>query len=341
MKQLQNLLPFSFIIFLLSTAAFAQDDENRQATGLPTEIKSGAVGTRMVVSGKIIIDGVESLERKPIINITILVTGAPFARTTARDTGFYSISGIPRQDVTMLVEVDGIEVSRQPLVPSPMGNMTIDMTVPIAITKSLMKPGVISARTGFERNEKNQQIFEEAMAAVKANENAKAMKLLDQLLAAEPKDYEAWTEIGTISFKSKANENAEKAYLKAIELKKDYFVALLNLGKLYFSDKKFDNAILVLSNAVKVKDDSADAHHFLGESYLQVKKGSLAVGELNKAITLAPAEKADLHLRLAALYDAANLKPRAAEEYKLFLAKRPDHPDKKKFEKYIEENLKQ
>ncbi len=340
MKQVFRLLFLSSIFVLLSTVAFAQDDENRQATGLPTEIKSGAVGTRMVVSGKIIIDGVETLERKPIITITILVTGAPFARTTARDTGYYTIGGIPRQDLTMLVEVDGIEVSRQPLVPSPMGNLTIDMTVPVAITKSLMKPGVISAPAGFQRNEKNQLLFEEALAAIKANDNGKAMKLLDQLLVAEPKDYEAWTEIGTISFKSKANENAEKAYLKAIELKKDYFIALLNLGKLYFSDKKFDNAILVLSNAVKVKEDSADAHHFLGESYLQIKKGSLAVGELNRAIALAPVEKADLHLRLAALYDAANLKPRAVEEYKQFLVKRPDHPDKKKFEKYIQENQK-
>ena len=340
MKQVLRMFLLSSIFTLLPAGAFAQDDENRQATGLPTEIKSGAVGTRMVVSGKVIIEGVETLERKPIITITILVTGAPFARTTARDTGYYSISGIPRQDVAMVVDVDGIEVARQPLVPSPMGNMTIDMTVPITITRSLMKPGVIAARSGFERNEKNQQLFEAAMAAIKANENGKAMKLFDELLVAEPNDYEAWTEIGTISFKSRANDSAEKAYLKAIEIKKDYFVALLNLGKLYFSDKKFDNAILVLSNAVKVKENSAEAHHFLGESYLQVKKGSLAVGELNKAITLAPVEKADLHLRLAALYDAANLRPRAAEEYKLFLAKRPDHPEKTKLEKYIKENLK-
>jgi len=341
MSHLQKAIIISVIFLSTCSNAFAQDDENRQATGLPIEIKSGAAGTKMVVSGKILIDGVETLERKPVITITILVTGAPFARTTARDTGYYSVSGIPRQDLSMLVEVDGVEVSRQPLVPSPMGNLTIDMTVPVAITRSMMKPGVISAHTGFERNETNQKLFEEALTAVKANESGKAMKLLDQLLAAEPKDYEAWTELGTISFKSKANDNAEKAYLKAIELKKDYFVALLNLGKLYFSDKKFDNAILVLTNAVKVKADSADAHHFLGESYLQIKKGSLAVGELNEAIRLAPDEKADLHLRLAALYDAANLKQRAAEEYKLFLAKRPDHADKKKLEKYIEENQKQ
>ncbi len=331
----------STLLLVTALTTFAQDDENRQASGLPREIGLSPVGSKMIVSGKIAIDGVEALDRKPIITITVMVSGVPFARTTARDTGYYYVNGIPRQDAILLVEVDGIEVSRQVLVASPMGNLTIDMTVPIAITRSLMKPGIISAHPGFERTEPNQKLFEQAMSAVKANESGKAMKLFDQLLAVQPTDYEAWTEVGTISFKSKANQDAEKAYLKAIELKKDYFVALLNLGKLYFSEKNFENAILVLSNAIKAKPDSADAHHFLGESYLQIKKGSLAVGELNQAIALAPLEKADLHLRLAALYDAANLKPKAAEEYKLFLAKRPDHSDKKKLQKYIEENLKQ
>ena len=158
------------------------------------------------------------------------------------------------------------------------------------------------------------------------------------MLAADPKDYEAWTELGNIYFRKKATDNAEAAYFKAIELKRDYFVALVNLGKLYFSVKRFDDAILVLTNAVKANAESADAHHFLGESYLAVKKGSLAVPELNAAIKLDPTGKSDLHLRLAALYDGAGLKQKAAAEYKLLLEKRPDHPDKAKFEKYISDN---
>ncbi len=59
---------------------------------------------------------------------------------------------------------------------------------------------------------------------------------------------------------------------------------------------------------------------------------------LNKAIELAPKEKAEIHLRLAMLYNAAGLKDRAATEYKMFLEKVPDHPEKTKFEKYIAEN---
>ena len=59
---------------------------------------------------------------------------------------------------------------------------------------------------------------------------------------------------------------------------------------------------------------------------------------MNEAIRLAPNEKADLHLRLGALYNAAGAKPQAVNEYKLFLQKRPDYKEKEKLEKYIKDN---
>ena len=59
---------------------------------------------------------------------------------------------------------------------------------------------------------------------------------------------------------------------------------------------------------------------------------------LNKAVELAPQEKAEIDLRLAMLYNAAGLKDRASGEYKAFLKKFPDHPEKAKLEKYIADN---
>ena len=49
-------------------------------------------------------------------------------------------------------------------------------------------------------------------------------------------------------------------------------------------------------------------------------------------------EKAEIHLRLAALYNAAGLKDKAVAEYKLFLEKVPQYSEKEKIEKYIKEN---
>ena len=47
---------------------------------------------------------------------------------------------------------------------------------------------------------------------------------------------------------------------------------------------------------------------------------------------------AECHLQLAHLYELAGAKKLAAHEYALFMAKVPDHPDRKKFEKYIKDN---
>lgn len=325
-------------VLLLSLTAVmsAQSDEARQASGLPYKIGGGS-DRGMEISGKVTLEGSDQTARKPVVTVAVFLNGVPSGRAVAQSTGHYVVREVPRQVVTIVFEVDGLEVARQNLVPPGMGNMNLDLNVPTAVLRGA-KPGVISASENYKRTETNAASFTKALEATRSGKDADAIKVLDGILSADPKDYEAWTELGNIYFRKKATDNAEAAYFKAIELKRDYFVALMNLGKLYISAKRFDDSILVLSNAVKANNESADAHHFLGESYLAIKKGSLAVGELNAAIKLEPIEKAELHLRLATLYDGAGLKQKAAAEYKMFLEKRPEHQDKAKLEKYIADN---
>jgi tetratricopeptide (TPR) repeat protein len=113
---------------------------------------------------------------------------------------------------------------------------------------------------------------------------------------------------------------------------------MLNLGKLRLAQKNHDGAIDILSRAVETNQKSPDANYLLGEAYLGARKGSKAVGYLNQAILLDPVGKADVHLRLAALYKGAGLKDKAAAEYEMFLAKKPDYPDRKNLEQYIRDS---
>lgn len=327
------------LLLICTTAVFAQDDETRQGTGLPTKIgENVARGSKMNVSGRIKLEGAEKLKPPPVITVHVVFSGVTVDKTTTNDAGFFLIQNVPRENVSIMVEVDGNEVVRQPIIASPMGNPRLDFTIPWPIVSSQAKPGVISASQMFTRIEKNELLFQQALAAGKVSETAKAVDLFNQILSSEPKDFVAWTELGTVYFRASSLDNAEACYFKAIELKADYFVALLNLGKLYLTQKRFDDAILVLSSAVAHLPTSADARHYLGETYLQAKKGSLAVPQLNEAIRLAPVEKADLHLRLATLYDGAGMKAKASYEYKMFLEKRPDYAERKQLEKYIADN---
>ena len=331
------------ILFSIATLCpatlVAQDDETRAASGLPSKIgENTSPGSKMNVSGRIKLEGAEGLKPAPIITVHITQRGSTVQRTTTNDAGIYLIQGVPRDNVGILVEVNGNEVARQPITNSTIGNQRVDLTIPWPIIKTDAKPTVISASHLFNRTEKNEDLFQKAMATGKGGETGKSITLFNELLANEPKDFVAWTELGTVYFRSNSLDNAEACYFKAIELKADYFAALINLGKLYLSRKRLDDAILVLSNAVASDPASAEARHYLGETYLQAKKGSLAVPQLNEAIRLAPKEKADLHLRLASLYDAAGMKGKAATEYKMFLEKRPDYAEKKQLEKYIADN---
>jgi len=337
MKRAIRIAAAAAVLFSAGTI-HGQSDETR-ASGLPSMIgENVARGDRMNVSGRVVLETTGKVDRKPVIRVIVLSAGAPADSAIATDTGVYLIRNVPRSNVSIVVEIDGSEVTRQPLAAAAMGNPRVDFTFPWPSVAGAAKPGVVSLAPSYQRAEPNQAVFDKALAAERANDLRLALQYLDQLLSADAKDFTAWTEVGTIYFRSGNLDNAEGGYLKAIELKKDYFPALLNLGRLYMHRKQFDNAVLALTNAVAVSPASPEAHSLLGEAYLQTKKGSLAVSHLNQAIELAPNEMAELHLRLATLYDAAGARNRAASEYKLFLQKRPDYKEKQKLEDYIKSN---
>jgi Tfp pilus assembly protein PilF len=336
------LIVLTMSITLLPATAIGQDDETRQGLGLPTMIgENTRAGDRMNISGRVSVESVEKLKQPPVVTIIVSVAGAVADRAIANSSGYYLVRSVPRGNVTLIIEVNGTEVARKPIQSPPMGNPRYDFSIPWpAAASGISKPGVIDLNQSFVRTGGNETLFQRAVSATKGNDTSNAITLFNQLLTAEPKDFVAWTELGTLYFKGSALDNAEACYFKAIELKRDYFIALLNLGKLYFSKKQYDNAVLALSNAVKANPASADAHHFLGESYLQVKKGTSAAYHFNEALRIAPQEKSELHLRLASLYDAAKMRDKAAAEYKSFLAKNPDYTEKAQLQKYITENQK-
>lgn len=323
------LLPLLFLM-LGSTTALSQGDV-RSATGMPIPI--GAA----VIWGQVEIKGLKQNEPKPAVFVTLLFSGAQVGRVQANDNGYYYFLQRARDGASLLVTVGGIDVGSTNITSA--GGDRYDMTINWneGVSRSA-QPGVISVRDIYaNRSAENTALINKASAASKAKNSLEASKLYGQIVSSDPNDFVAWTELGSIYFSDAKHSEAEKAYRKAIELKPDFTLALLNLGKLYIAEKRFSEAVLVLENAVMSDRNSADGFHYLGIGYLQTKQGSKAVPVLNEAIRLAPAEKAEIHLNLASLYNNAGMKDRAANEYKLFLEKRPDHKEKAKLEAYIKE----
>src|SRR5438094_3727181 len=119
------------MVFGIAGGVFAQDNEPRQGTGLPTLIgENSARGTRMNVSGRITLETVTKPKQLPVITVSVLVSGSNAEKAIANDTGYYLIKNVPRDNATLLVEIDGNEVVRQPIVASAMGNPRFDYSIP-------------------------------------------------------------------------------------------------------------------------------------------------------------------------------------------------------------------
>jgi tetratricopeptide (TPR) repeat protein len=267
-----------------------------------------------------------------------------YGRQAVANGGTYQFLRVGNGDWEIAVEANGEDLLRIPFTLMYDRNTEVRKNLELQWSEkpgpTPAKAGGISAKDIYARPAGNATLMAQAQAARGKKSYGEAVKILKTIVEADPKDFEAWTELGNVLFAQGNQGEAEKTFKRALEEQPSYPLALLNLGKLNYTQKNYEAAITILSQLIKAHPESAEAHRFLGESYLNIKKGSLAVPELEEAARLDPASQADAHLRLAALYDAAGLKDRAAAEYEKFLAKKPDYPEKKKLEKYIQDNKK-
>ena len=324
-------LSIVFLSGILLVSASAQDI--RSATGMPIPIGAD------VIWGQIELKGLAPNEPRPVVTVLLMFNGVQLDTSQANDRGYYYFLQKSRDAAQLVVRVAGMEMGRVMIFAA---TQRYDMSVNWSGAQGARPPGVVSAKDAYtSRSSANQKLLDKAIKEVEKKNNKEAISLMLEIVASDPNDFIAWAGLGSLYRGESKFSDAEKAYERSLKLKPDLMIALLSLGKLYLSNRSFEKAIAVLEKAVAADPTSVDALHFLGESYLQSKLGSKAVPVLNEAIRLAPMEKAELHLRLAALYDAAGLKDRAAGEYKLFLDKKPNFEEKDKLQKYIKDHQKE
>ena len=259
-----------------------------------------------------------------------------FSRQRVGNGGRYRFNNVFNGDYYLVVELDNLEIARMPLMIPANAVEHIRQDLEFRWKGGARSTaGVISAADSYNRTNQNRTLFDKAMKEIKDNNLAKASEMLRSVVETDPKDFPAWNELGMVYFIQKDFVAAENCYNKAIELKPDYTAALVSLGRVRLSQKNNEGAVSVLDTAVKADPKSAPANYFLGEAYLAVRKGSMAVTYLNEALKLDPIGMANAHLRLAALYNLAGYKDRAALEYNEFLKKKPDYPEAQKLRDYI------
>lgn len=285
---------------------------------------------------------------KPIAYDLILYfdTGVIAGRQTISNGGRYRFINMPNGVYFLVVELENTEIARL-RVELLRSNYKADYRQDVELAWHA-NPGAakntksvnISVDDFYDRSPQNQKKFEKAQAAADSKKYADAVTAFKSLVADDPKDFQALTELGTVYLAQKNFTEAENAYVQATTVKPGFFLASLNLGRLRLLQNNFEAAIPVLTQALETKPESAAANFYLGEAYLQTKKGSKAVTFFYAALKLDPVGMADAHLRLATLYNAVGYKDKAALEYEEFLKKVPNYPDKKKLQDYVTANKK-
>jgi Flp pilus assembly protein TadD len=266
-------------------------------------------------------------------------SGTILGRQVVPNRGRYQFFDLPDGRYDLVIEFRSNEIARTRVSISAPAKTDFcqDIELEWHSPPTTSKPGTVSVEDFYERSASNHEQFKKAQQAFDKKKYAESTTRLKKILAGDPSDFQSWTELGTVYLLEHRLVEAEMAYVHATELRPRYFLALRNLGWLKIWRKDFEGAIPVLTRAVEVKPTSADVNYYLGEAYLQVGQGSKAVPYLDAALKLDPIGKAEVHLRLAALYNGAGLKEKAAAEYEEFLKKKPDDPDRKRLEQYIAE----
>jgi len=309
--------------------------------------RGGTIGSANVrgphtLYGDFQVDESKAGSPKPLLYEVVLynVGRTPVARQFVSSKGRYQFRDLSNGQYELSVLLEGEEIARTRV--EIMGLLKNDFRQDLSFewrppANVSAKPGSVSAADFYKRTSSNEKLFNKAKEFTDQKHYDDSIRTLNELLAVDPKDFQAWSELGTALLLKQNYEESEKAYLRSIAERPAFFLALMNLGRMRSLRKNFEGAIEPLTAAIKVQPESAEANFYLGEAYLQMRKGSQAVPYLNEAARLG---RAEAHLRLATLYNAAGMKDKAAIEYEAFLKKKPDYSERKKLEEYIAANKK-
>jgi tetratricopeptide (TPR) repeat protein len=336
-----RLCKYAFVFALGIAFAFALESVSFAQRTTSTSSKRG-----FMITGDVRVDDSQAAdEQKPAMLDVILYTKGDqvYARQRIAPNGRYRFMDVFDGDYYIAIEVENKEIARVSVFISTTSPMELKQDINLEWRSTAARNGgaVVSAADLYNRSGPNKSLYEKSAKEIESKDYTQAVTTLRSLVASDPNDFRAWSDLGMVYFViQKDYEAAENCYVKALAAKPTYFPAVLNLGRVRLARKNYEGAIEPLEAALRIDPKSASANYFLGEAYLQLKKGSKAVGYLNEALKLDPVGMAEAHLRLAALYNGAGMKDKAAAEYEQFLKKKPTYADRPKLEKYIADNQK-
>ena len=147
------------------------------------------------------------------------------------------------------------------------------------------------------------ELEEVAVAARKNVEQGKyrtAEKEYQTVLAKDPKNLDALSNLGVVYFRTGKIRSAESTLKKALAIAPNDDFVLTTLGIVHYRQSRFDDALKELRKAIEINPNSATAHNYLGITASQKGRQQEAEKEMLQAIAKDP-NYADAHFNLAVI----------------------------------------
>ena len=200
---------------------------------------------------------------------------------------------------------------------------TQNVSVGLRMEASLMKlkkfvdglVDIYGQSTRIEPHEVRNVVTRKATALMEKGHYGKAIDEYNRLIAMGREEPSIYYNLGVCCEYENLDEEAQKAYKKAIEIDKDFQDALYRLGLLAIKNDNPKAAVRYLNIVAGKNGGSFDVLYQLGVSYDKLKDHEKAIENFKKAIAVEP-KYPKVYKRLGYTYDAINKHQEAVECFK-------------------------
>ncbi len=330
------------LIFVFAAILYFSALPTVNGQGFGDRNRSGGDGS-FNVQGRIVLpDG------KPAIGVKVSMSGADFTNgsTVSDNDGNFTISNVPAGNYSVVVRGSGEYESESEA-------LTIERFSPpgqtFNVTFFLRAPGVKKSELNPTNNPLLVDVPKEALKKHKSaaesmqkNDSKTALVHLDEAITLYPNFALAYNEKGMLLLRQNELDKALESFLKAIQIKQDYFDAKLNFGFTLLSQRNYEQSEMVLRDLLQQKPEMPTLNMYLGIALIGLKKTDDAEKSFKKAVTLKGGENlAQAHRYLGGIYMSKKNTAEAIAELQKYLDLSPKAPDADKIKLTIEDLKKQ
>jgi Tfp pilus assembly protein PilF len=164
--------------------------------------------------------------------------------------------------------------------------------------------------------------FSNGRTALARKDYQQAIIHLEKAISGYSSFFDAQLLLGTAFMDLREWNKAEKALLRAVEIKPDNATAIIALGEVYWRQKRNTEAEQTLLDGLKLDDKSWHGHFTLGRLYWDMGEVMKAGGPIGKTLQLKP-DLAEAHLLAGNILLRVNQRERALVEYREYLRLAP------------------